>query len=82
MQLIYTKVGCSVLSVMSLTVAYFLLTIVLAVVLGFVVIHNTISIGHSFLFVACTHAEPHMSLYKLQAHQLLCLYCFFHMYFK
>ena len=38
MQLIYTKVGCSLLSVKSLTVAYFLFTIMLVVVLGFVVV--------------------------------------------
>jgi hypothetical protein len=37
MQLIYTKVGCSVLSVMSVMAGYCLFTIMLAVVHGFVV---------------------------------------------
>jgi hypothetical protein len=37
MQLVYTKVGCSVLCVMSLMAAYFLFIIMLVVVHGFVV---------------------------------------------
>jgi hypothetical protein len=71
-QLMYTKVGCSVLSVICVAVVYFSITEMLAVILGFVMSFTTPipwTTASSSLHVP---TQNHMSPHRFQAHQLLC----------